>query len=212
METFAERLKYYRQKAGYSQKELADKIGIKFAAYNNYETKGAQPKIEVLIKMATALNIDVNTLVGFHADNTKDLIETLNNYGIEVKPLDKYHVKIRPRPTLTYMGDLNPIGITEGETISKKRDWKTFNTFTLQDLIGLAEDEAQNVCDLFVKPIIRQRVFYNLFIIDIVEGTPPNPNYGSYEDYINWLETQAAAPETETPPPSRENKKRINNS
>lgn len=207
METFAERLKYYRQKAGYSQKELAEKIGIKFAAYNNYETKGAQPKIEVLIKLATALNIDVNTLVGFHADNAKDLIETLNNYGIEVKPIDKYHVKIRPRPTLTYMGDLNPIGITEGETISKKRDWKTFNTFTLQDLIGLAEDEAQNVCDLFVKQIIRQRVFYNLFIIDIVEGTPPNPDHGNYEDYINWLETQAAATGTETPPPSRKDKK-----
>lgn len=62
---FAERLRYYRKKANLKQKELADKAGVSFAAYNKYETKGQEPKIEVLIKLANALGIDVNTLVGF---------------------------------------------------------------------------------------------------------------------------------------------------
>ena len=194
MATFAERLRYYREKSKYSQKELADIIGISVAAYNKYETRGNEPKIDILIKLASALNIDVNTLVGFHADNAKDLIQTLNGYGIEAKQLDKYHVKIRPRPTLNYMGDFNPAGLTE----NIKRNWKTFNTFTLQDLLSFAEDEAQQIYENFTKPVIRQRVFYNLFLIDIVEGTPPD--FGSYEDYIKWLETQAATPGTETPP------------
>lgn len=66
---FAERLRYYREKADLKQKELADKAGVSFAAYNKYETKGQEPKIEVLIKLANVLGIDVNTLVGYKAAN-----------------------------------------------------------------------------------------------------------------------------------------------
>ena len=63
---FGERLRYYREKAGKSQKELAAAVGIPFQTYNNYEVKGNEPKIEVLIKIAEVLKIDVNTLVGFN--------------------------------------------------------------------------------------------------------------------------------------------------
>lgn len=66
---FAERLRYYREKAKCSQKEIAEKIGIPFQTYNNYETKGNEPKIEILIKLANALGIDVNTLVGYESAN-----------------------------------------------------------------------------------------------------------------------------------------------
>ena len=61
---FAERLRYYREYAKLNQKELAEKVGIPFQTYNKYETRGNEPKIEILIKLANALGIDVNTLVG----------------------------------------------------------------------------------------------------------------------------------------------------
>ena len=63
--TFGERLRYYREKANLSQKELAAAVGIPFQTYNNYETKGNEPKIDTLVKIAEELKIDVNTLVGF---------------------------------------------------------------------------------------------------------------------------------------------------
>lgn len=85
METFAERLRYYREKAKYNQKELASIVGITFAAYNNYETKGAQPKIEILIKLAKALNIDVNTLVGFQRNEKDYSLQLLNKSGFEAE-------------------------------------------------------------------------------------------------------------------------------
>ncbi len=89
METFAERLKYYRQKAGYSQKELAEKIGIKFAAYNNYETKGAQPKYDILLKLAYALNCSANDLVGYEPPKSDDtILKELATWGIKVTPGD----------------------------------------------------------------------------------------------------------------------------
>ena len=72
MDTFAERLRYYRERAGYSQKELSDLIGVSVAAYNKYETRGNEPKLEILIKLANALNTDVNTLVGYQQSTNID--------------------------------------------------------------------------------------------------------------------------------------------
>lgn len=66
--SFSERLRYYREKANYSQKELAEKIGISFSTYNKYETRGNEPKIEILLKLAAALGTDVNTLLGFEKE------------------------------------------------------------------------------------------------------------------------------------------------
>ena len=89
MASFAENLRYYREKAGYSQKYLAEKIGVSVAAYNKYETRGNEPKISILMELATTLNVDVNTLVGFHPtlqnylqtymDHTKNLILKVDN-------------------------------------------------------------------------------------------------------------------------------------
>ncbi len=62
---FAKRLKSIREHANLSQKEVADKVGLSAQAYNNYEKRGYNPTPELLIKLANALNIDVNTLVGF---------------------------------------------------------------------------------------------------------------------------------------------------
>ena len=80
--TFAERLRYYREKNSYSQKELAEKIGVSFAAYNKYETRGNEPKIEILIKLANALGIDVNTLIGFDGGNQERLLNILQQADI----------------------------------------------------------------------------------------------------------------------------------
>ena len=80
MATFAERLRHCREKAGYSQKELAAEIGISVAAYNKYETRGNEPKIDVLIKLATLLDTDVNTLVGFNPKQKSKLTRYLQLY------------------------------------------------------------------------------------------------------------------------------------
>lgn len=84
METFAERLRYYREKAKYNQKDLAEKINISVAAYNKYETRGNEPKIEILIKLANALGVDVNTLVGFQPNDKESIKIHLANFGIIV--------------------------------------------------------------------------------------------------------------------------------
>ena len=83
--TFAERLRFYREKANLSQKELCEKMDISFSTYNNYETRGYEPKIDILIKLANALGIDVNTLVGFQQNEKDALLNVLRAADIPFK-------------------------------------------------------------------------------------------------------------------------------
>ena len=82
---FSERLRFYREQAKLSQKELAEKVGVTFAAYNKYETAGYEPKIDIIIKLAQSLGIDANTLLGFSkSDNLQYVITMLRQAGIDV--------------------------------------------------------------------------------------------------------------------------------
>ena len=58
-----ENIRHARQKAGLTQKELGEKLGISQAAVGQFESDKANPKIETLLKIATALNIKLSELV-----------------------------------------------------------------------------------------------------------------------------------------------------
>ena len=72
--TFSDNLKRYRLLAGFkSAKEFADSISIKYTTYMSYETKGTKPPLTILDKMANALNISVDELIG--TENTEDKLQ-----------------------------------------------------------------------------------------------------------------------------------------
>ena len=62
--SFGKRLNEARKKQGLSQEELAEMIGTKGPAIGRYERSVANPTIEVAIKLANALNISLDFLVG----------------------------------------------------------------------------------------------------------------------------------------------------
>lgn len=65
---FAERVKEARKKAGLSQAELAEKLGVGQNTVSNYENatgeKGSAPKLETAAKIADILNVSLDWLVG----------------------------------------------------------------------------------------------------------------------------------------------------
>ncbi len=61
----AENLYMLRTEKGKTQKEIADYLGIKQAAYSKYEVGETEPKITTLVKMARYFETDLNSLVGF---------------------------------------------------------------------------------------------------------------------------------------------------
>ena len=66
---FANNLRKYRINAGYTQSELAQKLGMTRQNYIRYENEetGIQRTIELLCKLAEMLNTDINSLVGYKA-------------------------------------------------------------------------------------------------------------------------------------------------
>lgn len=63
--TFGESIKIARKKAGITQKELAQKTGLAEITIRQYETSKREPGMDKLEKIANALDIDIDTLVGW---------------------------------------------------------------------------------------------------------------------------------------------------
>lgn len=64
MSKFSERLKESRKKAGLTQNEIAEQLGITRPAYTQYETDKTTPNIETASKIADILKISLDYLVG----------------------------------------------------------------------------------------------------------------------------------------------------
>lgn len=78
--SFQEKLRYYREKAGYKQaKEFAEKLGIPYSTYAGYEVKSREPKYETLIKIADLLNVSLDELLGRNEQYTNENIIPKND-------------------------------------------------------------------------------------------------------------------------------------
>lgn len=64
MNNFASMLKYFREREGLSQRELASKLGMSASAICMYENGNRQPKFEDEETIADFFNVDLNTLRG----------------------------------------------------------------------------------------------------------------------------------------------------
>lgn len=58
-----EKIRLLRKKAGLTQKELGQKLGISQAAIGQFETNRSNPQIETLQKIASALDVPVQDLL-----------------------------------------------------------------------------------------------------------------------------------------------------
>lgn len=152
--TFAERLKYYREKAKYSQKELAEKIGLPFQTYNNYETKGSEPKIEVLIKLAAVLGVDVNTLVGYQENEKDILLALLRSAGI-------YFENDIDNPNALYIENA-----AIGKDLPKEKRIELAIHITFDDLKTILK-ETQKELQEVTYPIFTRLFFDKLFIFKV---------------------------------------------
>lgn len=72
---FSERLKNLRKEAGFTQVDVASKLGISQPAYASWERGVKKPTQEKLVKIAQIFNVSIDYLVG----NSEEKLDELDN-------------------------------------------------------------------------------------------------------------------------------------
>ena len=86
---FAENLKNVRIRAGLTQAQVAEKIGVAPSSYSCYESGKREPDVPKLIKLAEIFGVTGNELLGID-DKGKEIGVTANLTNHEEEMLDKY--------------------------------------------------------------------------------------------------------------------------
>ena len=82
---FAERLRQARIKRGYTQQQIADKMGITNSTYCGYETGKRQPDVAKIKQLANILNVSGDELLG-----TEFTIDKIDLSASEQAHIKKY--------------------------------------------------------------------------------------------------------------------------
>ena len=83
--SFQDNLKKYRDRLGITAKDFAARIDIKYTTYLAYENDGREPKYDTLIKIASALHVSLDDLLGFHLADTLKNITICRNMGLIIE-------------------------------------------------------------------------------------------------------------------------------
>lgn len=183
---FSQRLRDSRVMAGYTQKQLAEELGISSGSVIAYEKSQKIPSIDVCVKFATFFNVSLDWLCGL-ADDMKHY--EIRTYGDAFRMIVALHRWIgvsckEPEYVETEDGDLH-----------KCRDWSIdFWEKPLNEAI----DGWQKVKELYDAGTI-DREIYDLWVEKQLrtlddEYTPA---------YLNWWNRNEGTEEPETEDPDK---------
>ena len=90
---FSKNLRYYREKAGFTQAQIAKKLDMNPKAYSTYETEKNTPTFDKLLSLCEVLNTNPNALLGF--EEIEHFNTCCKHYGIEYSTEKKSIAKVR---------------------------------------------------------------------------------------------------------------------
>ena len=99
MKTFGDRIQKLMKEKGYSQKELAQMIGVTESAMSRYIKNEREPKIDIIANFATALGTTTDYLI-YGKESENDFAETYRLVARSASTM-KYEEKMRLIKELT---------------------------------------------------------------------------------------------------------------
>lgn len=105
--TTGELIKYFRQKRGLTQKELAEELGVPYQSIYQWESGRRIPKIDTVAKIASVLDRKIGDF--YLTDYAISILDPSSPQAI-AKNLEKDpdFYKIKERPPIEEQGKLNP--------------------------------------------------------------------------------------------------------
>lgn len=92
-----ENIRYLRKNKGWTQQELADKIGIKRSLVGAYEEARAEPSAQKLLKFAEILNVSVDDLIGLNLKEYSPGSPRFKVLAITVDESEKENIELVPQ-------------------------------------------------------------------------------------------------------------------
>jgi transcriptional regulator with XRE-family HTH domain len=136
--TIGKKIKYLRELTGLTQSQLAYATGLHPVSIRKYETNKTQPQLPQIEKIAAALNISPNALIGLENSNLK--LETVGDFmSILFMLLETKQIKIK--------GERNENGFLKPDNLSLYVN----NPIILSQLINWEKIDNLNNQALFQK-------------------------------------------------------------
>ena len=92
-----EKLKALRLKYGYSQKQVAEKIGVSMSIVSGYETGERTPSTEVLLSLSYLYNCTTDYLLGKQSTEPQITIDTAGLTDNQIKAINALIETIRQK-------------------------------------------------------------------------------------------------------------------
>jgi len=93
MSTFSQNLKALRNRIGLKQAEIAEKVGITSSTWSNYEVGKSEPNTDVIVKIASALEVSVDELLTSESRHAHLINEPSERYKRTPKRTPNAHLK-----------------------------------------------------------------------------------------------------------------------
>ena len=149
MSNFSDNLLKWRKEQGFTRADLAQIAGVSTAAIGLYETGEREPKASILQKLAAALHVSIDELLGYEVNNFEACRRMVEQTTISGAPL------------FVDIGDFDDVKITRGENhleevlyFSTKGDFTDFVQGVRRDF--LKSRIYANACNEFFEMAIRK--------------------------------------------------------
>lgn len=115
---FNDRLKMARKNKGYSQKQLAELVGVANTAISNYEKSISFPNTDILYKLFDVLDVDPNYLFWDDLSDKikKKILVTEPNTSHYSELLSAYRAHPEMQPAINKMLDISSDGVQRAFT------------------------------------------------------------------------------------------------
>ena len=155
-ETFGQRLSRIRKEKGFTQNEIADKVGVTSQAVSKWENDLASPDIDILLKLSEIFDISVDELLG------KEIKKTVLNDKPSKKDIDKMIFKI-----IVTSADGDKVNVNLPLALVKALMDKDSGKI---NIVSSKNDALQNVDFREILSLVEQGVIGELLSADSADG------------------------------------------